>query len=135
MADKGQELYGLVETTTKGPEIDLPDGRTFVDKDGHERAEIRVQWWNLKATTWADIAMSVPDKDKLPSSPLPKNVLDSVYLQTAKPVFFGHYWLTGEPVLQAPNALCLDYSAGGDGSLTSYTFSGEPLELSRIDCH
>ena len=37
----------------------------------------------------------------------------------AKPVFFGHYWLPGPPVLELPNALCLDFSAGKDGPLAA----------------
>jgi len=38
-------------------------------------------------------------------------------------VFFGHYWLTGMPEIEAPNALCLDYSAGiGDNPLVAYAW-------------
>lgn len=133
VADKTHELYGLVETTTKGPEILLSDGITFVDKDGHERAEIRVQWWNANAKSWADIAMSVPDKGQLPVSPLPQNAIESIYAPDEVPVFFGHYWLSGEPVLQARNALCLDYSAGKNGPLVSY--GAEPgKSVLSLDC-
>jgi hypothetical protein len=59
-----------------------------------------------------------------------------VYPETAKPVFFGHYWLTGLPVLQASNALCLDYSAGRDGPLMSYGMNGDtPLTLEKVERH
>lgn len=41
------------------------------------------------------------------------------------PLFFGHYWLTGTPVLQSDHALCVDYSAGKGGPLVAYRFDGE----------
>ena len=58
----------------------------------------------------------------------------AAYPASAKPVFFGHYWLTGEPVLQSPNALCLDYSAGKDGPLVAYRWEDgeEALSLERV---
>lgn len=119
-ADRNDPLHGIVEITTKGPEAELPDGHVFTDKDGTRRGEIRLQWWNAGAASWRDIAMSVPDLNQLPRSALPANILKSVYPASARPVFFGHYWLSGAPRLQAANALCLDYSAGGDGPLVSY---------------
>lgn len=42
------------------------------------------------------------------------------------PVFFGHYWLTGAPLLQSPRHACVDYSAGDGGPLVAYRFNGEP---------
>ena len=36
------------------------------------------------------------------------------------PVFFGHYWLTGQPAPIAGNLACLDYSAGKGGQLVAY---------------
>ncbi len=120
-------LNDLVETITKGPELRLPDGHSFADKDGNIRTEVRIKWWNGKGRRWADIAMSVPDGAALPAGSLPADIAETVYSETAKPVFFGHYWLTGQPVLQAPNALCLDYSAGKNGPLVSYQMNGDAL--------
>lgn len=119
-ADKTDPLFKLVDVTTKGPEAALPIGYTFSDKDGAERDQVRVKWWQSGAKTWADLAMSVPDPTELPINSIPASVSDMTYPKAAKPVFFGHYWLTGEPVLQAPNALCLDYSAGKEGPLIAY---------------
>lgn len=119
-ADETHDLFALAETTTKGPEIALPHGYAFSDKDGTVRTNVRVQWWRSDAQSWPDLAMSVPEPDQLPDTALPSDVAASVYPSTAKPVFFGHYWLTGEPALQAANALCLDYSAGKDGPLLAY---------------
>jgi hypothetical protein len=42
-----------------------------------------------------------------------------------KPVFVGHYWLTGEPVLPASNVACVDYSVAREGLLVAYRWDGE----------
>ena len=136
-ADKENALFGLVDFALKGPELELPDNFFFVDKGGHERREIRRKWWDESAVSWRDVAISVPNPEELPDQPLPDDVLRSAYPSDAAPVFFGHYWMEGEPVLQAENALCLDYSAGRDGPLVSY--GAEPgrklLSLDRLRIH
>lgn len=130
----GEKLCELAEITTKGPETTLPAGCSFRDKDGHERTEVRLQWWKGTAKTWADLAISVPDLSSLPTDDLPEHVARTVYPADAVPVFFGHYWLSGAPTLQAPNALCLDYSAGKDGPLVAYRLedANAPLDLSNL---
>lgn len=136
-ADKNDPLFDLVETALKGPELELRDGLYFLDKAGHERTSIRQKWWNNKAETWREVAMSVPDLKMLPDAKLPEGVMRSSYLTDAPPVFFGHYWMEGTLQLQAKNALCLDYSAGKDGPLVSY--GAEPgsneLMLKNIRIH
>ena len=136
-ANKKSQLFSLVETTTKGPEATLPDGHLFHDKEGHGRSEVRLQWWNSAASTWKEIATSVPDLNQLPDNNLPASIKQSVYPAKSKPVFFGHYWMTGKPVLQAKNALCLDYSAGRDGPLVSYKFDPKltSLDLKNLTMH
>ncbi|MGG7643915.1 metallophosphoesterase [Rhodovulum sp. YNF3179] len=130
----GEALHGLVETTTKGPESELPEGYSFVDEGGNLRREVRLQWWNGDARTWRDMALSVPDPTELPNLDLPAHIRPSVYAEDAHPVFFGHYWLSGEPEQQSRNALCLDYSAGKDGPLVAYRTSelGERIDLANI---
>lgn len=135
-ADKRDPLWRLVETVTRGPELPLPTGYSFRDKDGTERREVRLQWWRAGACSWADLAMCVPDPCELPVTAPPAVAMATTYPKDAKPVFFGHYWLTGAPVLQAPNALCLDYSAGRDGPLIAYRLEdpAAPLSRSQIVC-
>ncbi len=135
--DRADELFILAEQITKGPEHQLPDGWSFVDKDGETRHRVRLKWWNSAASTWRDIAISVPSVDDLPDMALPQTLAAQTYPMDARPVFFGHYWLSGEPVLQARNALCLDYSAGGDGPLVTYELSGAagPLGRASIRIH
>jgi hypothetical protein len=48
------------------------------------------------------------------------------YPATAKPVFFGHYWLSAErPERLAANVACLDYSVANGGFLCGYRWDGE----------
>ncbi|RKF15385.1 metallophosphoesterase [Roseovarius spongiae] len=136
-ADPADELYQLAEEITKGPEHQLPDGFAIYDKDGSRRNHVRLQWWNAGARTWPDIAISVPFMDDLRDVPLPGKMMARTYPARERPVFFGHYWLSGDPVLQAPNALCLDYSAGKDGPLVTYELHPDEESLSpdRVRLH
>ena len=136
-ADRSDPLYALTEEIAKGPEHLLPDGTSFTDKDGTERHEIRVQWWRPKARNWREVALSVPDPAALPDTPLPPALRETGYDAGERPVFFGHYWLSGRPVLQGPNVLCLDYSAGKAGPLVSYEWRAgdRGLSLDRLRAH
>ncbi|SDX71128.1 hypothetical protein [Roseicitreum antarcticum] len=135
--NEADEIFILAEQITKGPEQRLPEGWSFTDKDGTERDQVRLQWWNAAARTWRDIAISVPSVEDLPDEDLPETLSAQTYPATARPVFFGHYWLSGDPVLQAQNALCLDYSAGKEGPLVTYELYPGEVSLSpeRICMH
>jgi hypothetical protein len=116
-------MFKAVEALTKGLEIPLPTGHVFQDRDGHERNRVRVRWWDENATTYRSAAMLSDDERKaLPDLPIP---LHARIEGSAKPVFFGHYWLTGEPSLQSNRCACVDYSAGRGGPLMAYRFDGE----------
>ena len=98
-----------VLTTLKGPEAELPDPHHFHDIKGHRRTALRLKWWQSGAMTWRDAALSVPDPETLPSTPIEGEVAFRAYDAEAKPVFFGHYKRLGTPTIDAPNAVCLDY--------------------------
>ena len=116
-------IFKAVECFTKGIEIPLPDGHQFQDKDGHTRRRVRVRWWDEKATTYRSAAMlSATECAALPDLPIPAHARVE---RTAKPVFFGHYWLTGAPALQTDRHVCVDYSAGVGGPLVAYRFDGQ----------
>lgn len=127
--DANHPLHEAIETTTKGPERHLPEGYFFSDKDGAKRTSVRVQWWQNGAKLWHELAASVPDPAELPSGQVPRSISARTYREDARPVLFGHYWLSGTPRLQASNALCLDYSAGTDGPLVSYAMDKEQPTL------
>lgn len=134
VADETHPLYDAVETTAKGPEYPLPKGYAFNDKDGVPRTYIRAKWWSKTPGTWQDVAMSVPEPGELPSGRPPAGIIERSYPSDAKPVFFGHYWLTGDATQQAKNAMCLDYSAGKEGPLVSYLFTpgDTKIQLDRL---
>lgn len=98
-----------VLTTLKGPEAELPTPYFFHDIKGHRRTALRLKWWQSGAMTWRDAALSVPDPETLPATPIEGKVAFRAYAAEAKPVFFGHYKRLGIPDIDAPNAACLDY--------------------------
>jgi len=119
---RGTNAHAAAEILLKGPEQRLPVGIHFFDKDGHKREEVRLRWWDRDATTFRKAAIGLEGREaELPDSRLPR---DFRYLE-GKPVFFGHYWLSGSPNITAPNAACLDFSVAKKGYLTAYRWSGE----------
>lgn len=122
---QGHPLYDAIEYCLKGPELDLPAGTSFLDGGGNERNKIRVKWWNIdENSTYANAAVSVPENAKLPEDKLPKSIIKTV--QKKKPLFFGHYWMTGKPHLLTPTIACLDWSVVKEnGCLAAYRFDGE----------
>jgi hypothetical protein len=124
-------VFKAVEALAKGIEVPLPKGKFFLDKDGTRRDRVRVQWWDEHATTLHAAAI-LPEKtlSQFPDAPIPEHAR----IETGgKSVFFGHYWLTGQPVLQSPKATCVDYSAGNGGALVAYRFDGEQeLSLNKF---
>ncbi|HET9747273.1 MAG TPA: metallophosphoesterase [Chitinophagaceae bacterium] len=125
-AKKGTRLNLVIDQTLKGKEITMPNGGCFTDKDGTIRNEIRIKWWENPAyATYKQI--SVIPIDDLPETPIThgKTDLTMYYREDEKPVFFGHYWLTGQPTLYRENVCCLDYSVAKGGYLVAYRWDGE----------
>lgn len=120
---KGSPFYDAVETVTKGLEIDLPEGVFFHDKQGTRRVKSRVKWWEEGALTYATGAITEEGMTALPDDPLPDHVL--MKDDNEKPVFFGHYWMTGTPYILSQKRTCLDFSIAKDGVLAAYTWRGE----------
>lgn len=129
----GRMEFNAVECLTKGPEARLPDGRTFIDKYGHHRPNVRIQWWNADGSTYRELA-HLPEelRAQLPVIPLEQDSRSRY--ESAKPVFFGHYWMTGILQTQSSAIACVDYSAGEDGPLVAYRWDGE-LALTNKNFH
>lgn len=131
---KGTELHEAIEETLKGKEMKLPKGQNFKDKDGTVRSEIRIRWWEDPAEiTYKQI--SVEPLENLPQTKIDLTLLkcQEFYKKEEKPVFFGHYWLKGKPLLNKENVCCLDYSVAKEGYLVAYTFEGESkLESAKL---
>jgi hypothetical protein len=117
-------VFKAVEAICKGIEIPLPHGHSFTDKDGIERRRVRVRWWDTSAITYRQAAMlSEVERERLPDLPIPEHALLKSPLD--KPLFFGHYWMTGTPTLLSDKVACVDYSAGKGDPLVAYRWDGE----------
>lgn len=128
-AVKGSFPYRAIENLLKGPELELPEGRFYHDKEGIRRKQVRARWWNLPEgpapigplvmPVAIDLAheVSAEQLGELPN-----------YGPEEPPVFFGHYWIPPDrpKVPLAANVASLDYSAGlGDAPLVAYRWDGE----------
>ena len=124
---RDEPLFEPVEAILKGKEAKLPPGATFRDKDGHEQTATRVKWYERPdGHTYRTYAMaSEPIESDLP---LPEEVVQAAvsYPENAKPVFVGHYWLSGrQPELLRHNIACVDWSVAKGGFLCAYRWDGE----------
>lgn len=115
---RGSAEHNTIEVLLKGPELKLPHGVSYLDKDGHRRENIRVKWWRrIESNTYR--SLSLPEQRYAPEimaiPPGPELEWD-IYPEESKPVFIGHYWL---PNTEKPkpfgNVICLDYSVGKQG--------------------
>ena len=124
----GNWAYEAVEVICKGPEIALPHGLSFRDKEGKERHDVRVRWWLPDAVTFREAGIVPPGNQHLiPDLPLPAEWTGHRY--AGPPVLFGHYWFSGDPQVISPQFACLDYSVAKGGPLVAYRWDGE-TELS-----
>jgi hypothetical protein len=121
-SERDSDMYRWVENICKGPEVKLPDGHEFSDKDGHRRAKARYRWWTDGDGTYRTMC-EVPGDVVLPDLPI-----DPAPVQPYggnEPVFFGHYWRQWHTIDLTDRTACLDYSAVKGGPLVAYRWSGE----------
>ena len=122
---KGTLFNDAIEETLKGKELQLPEGYSFTDKQKTIRTKIRIKWWeNPSQMTYHSISVE-------PISGLPEQPIEAFksknehYGIDEKNVFFGHYWLSGNPLPHKRNVCCLDYSVAKGGKLVAYRFDQE----------
>jgi len=125
-SEEKSEAYRHVETLLKGRELELPGQLKFEDKDGNERGEIRVRWWDRDAKSYRDAYLG-PEQAR---TAIPEDETHGAHLieydPSAPPVFLGHYWMSGTPAPLAANIACVDYSvAKPGGKLVAYQWAGE----------
>lgn len=119
-----------VENVLKGPELAMPAGHCFTDKEGIARHSVRVRWWGIPATARVSY-LAMPEPFDVPGGAAAhdlRRIPD--YGADEPPVFFGHYWMPPHLVRAplAPNIACLDYSgAFGTNPLTAYRWDGEKV--------
>lgn len=125
----GTAAFAAAETILKGMEIPLPRGVQYADKDGHIRKRTRTHWWLAdEDLTYRDLAMVPADIiEHIPHEPVP------LHLQTGydglKPLFIGHYWMSGQPQPISQDIACVDWSIAASDSpkakLCAYQWDGE----------
>lgn len=83
-----------------------------------------MRWWDENAVLFPEAAV-IEDhvRERLPAVEIP-NAARYRY-KPRKPVFFGHYWMRGEPTIQSPLAACMDFSVAKEGKLVAYRWNGE----------
>lgn len=130
-SDKDDPIYKSVEILCKGLEKELPDGMSFLDRNGVTRTLARVCWWKRNPSDWNDYVLGA-DLSALEGLP-PDNLEFSV----SKPTLFGHYWRTGLPQIEDKMASCLDFSvaAYSGGYLCAYEFRCGDKELFNERLH
>lgn len=133
LTQKGTEAFEAIETLIKGLEVPLPNGIEFYDKDKNPRSNIRIRWWESNQLTYRDLAI-VPDDviDLIPHDPVAEDLL--LGYEGDKPLFLGHYWLTGTPKPRTDHIAILDYSIAAQhtssihkGKLCAYRWDGEAV--------
>lgn len=120
---RGSPDYLAVETLVKGPEVELPDGHSFTDKDGHRRTAIRTRWWDPTLSTYRAAYIGPPGAE-IPELPLPGSERRA---EPDRPTFIGHYWLDPlGPIAPVTNRVaCVDFSVARGGPLAAYRYDGE----------
>ncbi|MBJ7446241.1 MAG: metallophosphoesterase [Brevundimonas sp.] len=126
-SQRGSPEYEAVETLLKGAEVELPDGHSFTDKDGHHRTAIRIRWWDPTPTTYRAAYIGPAGVD-MPDLPLPTSERRPA---PDRPTFIGHYWFDplGPLAPVTHRVACVDFSVAKGGPLVAYRYDGEP-ELS-----
>lgn len=125
-SDSEQWEHEALETLLKGKEIRLGDGESFLDPGGVRRYRMRVKWWDATATTYRSAFMGPETELQYLST----NTIEDDHLvdypTNNRPLFIGHYWMTGTPEPLTQNIACVDYSiVTSDGSLCAYRWDGE----------
>ena len=125
----GDSLFKPISTLLKGPEMPLPIGEHFTDAEGVRRVRTRIAWWVDPAkASFRELCFQPGVSMDVQADVLPEVRARNFYSEEERPVFFGHYWLTGIPKLIRGNVCCLDFSVAGyrgNGRLVAYRFDGE----------
>jgi hypothetical protein len=121
---EGSPMMDARELLTCGLELALPDGRSILDKSGHQHFEVRIANWRDCAKQIHEIAL-VPagQEEQLKGMEWPAGLVISRI--EGSPIFVGHHWFAGHPVIESPKLACLDWSVAKGGKLVAYRWDGE----------
>ncbi|MGK0171933.1 MAG: hypothetical protein ACI9W2_003666 [Gammaproteobacteria bacterium] len=112
---KGCWEYDAIETLLKGRELPLPEGHEgFTDKYDIRRFDVRVAWWDSNATTYREAFVGPEEARKSIPADLTNGHHLVSYEPKERPLFLGHYWLSGLPRPPTPNIACNCPENSGD---------------------
>ncbi|GAA0792378.1 metallophosphoesterase [Marinobacterium sediminicola] len=133
---KDEPLYSAVECVLKGPEVDLPAGAEFTDKDGIVRREARINWWQLHKGESASLAVRPELHDEHDLSVQYEQARVFEYRGETL-TFFGHYWQRDfDPEgVRGQRAFCLDYSVAKQGQLVAARWNGQRENIEWFAIH
>ena len=120
----GAPTKAAMDALTKGLELQMPEGASYVTAEGYRHDKIRVAWWRHDARTYREAAI-VP-RDQMQA--VPDTTLPAWYPLPpieGSPILTGHYWFTGKPTIESAKLAVLDYSAAKNGPLVAYRWDGE----------
>lgn len=107
-----------------GLEIPLAKGQYIVDKAGHRHSDVRIANWRHWGRTLGDVALVPKGQGELLAQlDWPAGLVLSAI--EGSPVFVGHHWFSGHPVIESPKLACLDWSSVAGGPQVAYRWSGE----------
>ena len=126
---KGSSEHVARDALVNGPELNLPDGMSFLDKGGDRRTAMRLKWWLCGSGHVpfrnAGLGLEEAQQDLLPDDDVPA-AMHHRFAPDGKPTFFGHYWLSNmPPAPTSPCTACVDYSVARGGTLVAYRWDGE----------
>ncbi|WP_404308246.1 metallophosphoesterase [Neorhodopirellula lusitana] len=91
--DAGSDLNNAIENVLKGPELQMPDGHSIVDKAGHRRDSVRIKWYEVG--TGRTYRQHHLGSDVVPDVEIAVDDLTNVNIYPCDavpaPVFVGHY--------------------------------------------
>lgn len=132
LADVNREGSTMMEARkllTCGLELALPKGRFILDKSGHQHFEVRIANWRDWASQIHELALVPAGQEaQLKGMAWPASLVISKI--EGAPIFVGHHWFSGHPVIESPKLACLDWSVAKGGKLVAYRWDGES-ELSN----
>ena len=130
VGSKSEPCYSALETVLKGPEVRLPEGASFADKDGKKREHARINWWKLHKGEYHAFAVAADVVNGHDMTHQYAEAMEYMYNKEHPAIFFGHYWQREEENehKHETNSTCLDWSVAKGGRLRAYRWNGELRE-------
>jgi hypothetical protein len=134
----GSKEHQAIELLLKGPERQLRDGLFFYDKDGNERLNFRLQWWQQRLDTLRDAAVlpagALSEYLDTPLCMHPGGNTILPYPTDAAAVIFGHYSMSSNTESRTHNTACMDWDITSGNKLAALRWeSNSRLSLAQME--